>query len=1076
MVQVQTLVSLVARRQGAACVSEPIRPAASAAVKAALKGHDPTPEQWNAIAHPMSPLYLVAGAGSGKTAVMAARIVWILERHGLLPSQVLGLTFTNKAAEELADRIRVALTAHTDRNRPGESRPDLDVAVHTYNAFAANIVRDHGLLIGVEPEAGLLTEAQQWQLVLSTLNDVPAFEAIELRSPAALVRATLMLADSLANHIVGVADVEAAAERILASTESVDQEVTDTARRRTELCRVVEAYQRAKQLSGRIDFGDQVAKAVEILDSHPEVVASLRERFPVILLDEYQDTNVAQRRMIKGLVGPRGAVTAVGDTRQAIFAFRGATMYNLINFPRDFPRAEDADYAELSLSENFRSGSSILDVANHVVGRIEPERRPGAALVPTSVNGRGRVQLGLFTDERAEARWIASRCEELHGRSTTEGRDPVRWRDIAILVRRKAAMDSILEALEDARVPVEVIGLAGLLKTPEVIEIVAWLRCLDTRPAANRWLARILLGPRWRVHYRDLALCARWAAEQNHDLKLRLAGGDEERARDMEPGDVAFSLLEAVEHVEKIEGLGLDARDRIKSFGQRLDRLQSKIGAPLLELVQEVIAVAGIGDALDSSSSRTAPAAKQNISNFLDQVAAFAPVEGEATYRSFLDYLDAADAAEETLEATQPADQDSVKLMTVHSAKGLEFECVFVPSVAAAKNKKQDYVWSIFPNTRTSNPLTSYTELPYEVREDSGYLPQWTGKLRDFESEVKQRVLEDERRLFYVALTRAKQYLAVTASWWYGRDKLLRGPSLFWDEVSELADEGRVEIVERSDAPEENPIYVGLEDRRNWPPLSRSAMDDELFPEGWGVIADRLVAGEMGVHDLAARAPGHEGRIGELVEVHRQELRLIAAAIHRDDGVTAEVPPIISATAAVQLSSGAIEAWDLIRPLPERPSAVRRIGTEIHRVIEERSRGLASYPEETDLDEPSAPSTAERISQHLQHFRNLGFEDRRVARLPSGEPMVELPFSMKWNGKVVRGRIDAVFETNDGGLEIVDYKTGRRFEPDEHDQLDIYARALKANGFLDPDRPVTLTYAFLDGGERVSRKWGPADD
>jgi DNA helicase-2/ATP-dependent DNA helicase PcrA len=1054
-------------------VSTSVQPASSAAVHAALKGHDPSREQWDAIAHPLSPLYLVAGAGAGKTAVMAARIAWILEKHNLLPSQVLGLTFTNKAAEELAERVRAALAARTDAGGPAVHMGG-DVAVHTYNAFAANLVRDNGLLVGIEPEAGLLTEAQQWQLVLMSLDELPAFDAIELRSPASLVRATLALADSLANHIVGVADIEAAAERILASTDALDRDVADTARKRAELCRVVEAYQRAKQRSGRIDFGDQVTKAVEILEGHRDVRTLLREQFPVILLDEYQDTNVAQRRMIKQLVAPGGAITAVGDTRQAIFAFRGATMYNLINFPRDFPRRGGEDYDELSLSENFRSGSAILDVANDIVGRIEPGRRPGEALSAHTANGSGRVRLGLFSDERAEADWIAAQCEALHGRPASEGRQPVRWRDIAILVRRKAAMDAILEALEDVRIPVEVIGLAGLLKTPEVTEIVSWLRCLDSRPAANRWLARILLGPRWRVHYRDLALCARWASEQNHDLRVRLAGGDEERARDMEPGDVAFSLLEAVAHVDAIEGLGSDARDRIKGFGKRLEGLQSKIGAPLLELVQEVISVSGIGDALDASSSRAAPAAKQNVSNFLDQVAAFAPVEGEATYRSLLDYLDAADAAEETLEATQPAEQDSVKLMTVHSAKGLEFECVFVPTVASGRGKNGDYAYSIFPNTRISNPLTSYTELPYEVREDSPYLPRWTGKLRDFEAAVKERVVEDERRLFYVALTRAKQHLAVTASWWYGRDKIRRGPSRFWDEVAELAEGGRVEVVERAEAPEQNPVYEGLEERRQWPPRPRSGMHDELFPEGWGVIADRLVAGDVSVDDLADRTDPHDrARVRELLAAHSAELELIAASMHTE-ATEAEPPSIVSATSAVRLSAGEIDAWDIVRPLPERPSAAGRLGTEIHRLIEEQSRGSAPHPEESDLDEPAAPAHAHRISRHLDHFRRLGYGDRTPAALPSGEPMVELPFSMKWDGKIVRGRIDAVFETDDGGLEIVDYKTGRPFEPTEHDQLDIYAHALRANGLLPPDRPVTLTYAFLDSGERASRKWDPA--
>jgi DNA helicase II / ATP-dependent DNA helicase PcrA len=1075
VVQVQTAVPALAGGEGAARVTHLMVPAASEAVRAALKGFEPTPEQWRAITHPLEPLYLVAGAGSGKTAVMAARIVWVIER-GTPASQVLGLTFTNKASEELAERVRTAMTVRT---RSGEETGGLfnaDVLVQTYNAFAAGIVRDHGLLVGVEPEAGLLSEAQQWQLVMSCFDDLPAFDAIELRSPASLVKSTLGLAGSIADHMVGVTDVEAAAERVLASADPIDSDVRETAAKRKELCRVVEAYQRAKSRASRIDFGDQVMKAVEILEGHSDVRALYRERFPVVLLDEYQDTNVAQRRLIQALVGPGGGITAVGDARQAIYAFRGATMYNLIGFPTDFPRTSGEPYGETSLSENFRSGSNILEVANRVVEGIAPERRPGDPLKPHAANDTGQVTAGLFQDERAEAAWIASECERLHDHPLGPGREPVRWRDIAILVRRKATMDAILEMLEAGNIPVEVVGLGGLLKTPEVTEIVASLRCLDSRPAANRWLARILLGPRWRIHYRDLALCAHWAATQNHDLRLRLAGGDQELALDMEPGDVGFSLLESISHVESIEGLGDDARARLTAFGERLAALQRKSGAPLLELLQEVIGTSGVGDALESSPSRTAPAAKQNVANFLDQVAAFAPVEGEATLRSFLAYLDAAESAEETLEASQPAEQDSVKLMTVHAAKGLEFECVFVPSVASGRNSKGEYVYSIFPNTRSSNPLTSYTELPYEVREDSSHLPKWTGKLKDFAIEITERALEDERRLFYVALTRAKQYLAVSASWWYGRDRKARGPSQFWDEVASLEDAGLVRVVVRTEEPETNPLFESLEERRTWPPAPRSGTDDALFPEGWGAAADAVFEGELSFDEVLKRIDvGDHERVRALIADHSESLEMIAAAHSAQPDTEPQIPGILSATSAARLAAGEMNPWDLVRPLPERPSVARRMGTEIHRLIEEQSRGVAAYPEEGELDEHAAPSDSEGIAHLFDRYRELGYADRRVASMPSGEPMVELPFAMRWDGRVVRGRIDAVFETDDGGLEIVDYKTGRRFEPADADQLDIYAHALRANGLIPDGTQVTLTYAFLDAGEVVSRRWSPEE-
>lgn len=1036
-------------------------PRQSAAVRAALKGYLPTDEQWKAISHPLEPLYLIAGAGSGKTAVMAARIAWALETQPFSPSQILGLTFTNKAADELTERVHRALGEIHDES--GE-----DVTVQTYNAFAAGIVRDNGLLVGVEPEAGLLSEAQQWQLLLACIDELPAFEVLEIRS-SYVVGSALGLASSVADHMVGLDAIDAAADQFL-SMKGADPDMLEAAGKRKELVRAVGAYIHAKRKAGRIDFGDQISKAVEVLEGNADVRDGYRRRFPFVLLDEYQDTNVAQRRMLQALVGEGGAVTAVGDARQAIFAWRGATMYNLIGFPDDFPRSDGLPYDPVSLSENFRSGSNILEVANEVVAKIALERRPGDPLRAQPSNGTGAVALGLFGDERAEAEWIATQCETLHGESTMAGRDPVQWKDIAILVRRKAAMGAVLQALEEKEIPVEVIGLGGLLKTPEVTEVVAWLRALESKPGANRWLGRILLGPRWRIHYRDISLLARWATSRNMDLRMRLAGGDAEIARDMEPGDVAYSLAEALGHLDAIDNLGDEAKRRLKAFSARLASIRKKSNAPLLELVQEIIRQAGILDALESSSSRTAGAAKQNISNFLDQVASFAPVEGEATLRTFISYLDAAEAAEETLEATQPAEQDSVKLMTVHSAKGLEFECVFVPSVAATDGKNGK-VWSVFPNTRGSNPLTSYSELPYEVREDAAHLPKFEGHLGRFKQAVKERVIEDERRLFYVALTRAKQRLAVTASWWYGRDKVAKGPSEFWEDLEVLEAKGLLAVARRDELPPENPLFHAMEDRRVWPPAARVGLEDPLFGDGWGRAADQAVADKAAIAALLVAMPAAERAQAEaLVAAHQKDLDLIAEAATREAPTEPKVPEIISATSYVRLAKSDVTAWDLVRPLPDRPTNARRIGTEVHRLIESKARGMSPYPEEAELDEPSKVMDPGYIAELLDHFESSGYGDRRLAQLPSGELMVELPFTLPRDNHIIRGRIDAVYEDDDGGFEIVDFKTGMRFEVDEqHDQLAVYRDALAANGLLPEGKPVKLTYLFLDGEPPLTR-------
>ncbi len=342
-------------------------------------------------------------------------------------------------------------------------------------------------------------------------------------------------------------------------------------------------------------------------------------------------------------------------------------------------------------------------------------------------------------------------------------------------------------------------------------------------------------------------------------------------------------------------------------------------------------------------------------------------------------------------------------------------------------------------------------------------MPRFAGKLPAFEKAVKERVIEDERRLFYVALTRAKQRLAVTAAWWYGRDAGAKGPSPFWKEVAALEAKGLVEVTRRDDQPEANPMFAAMEDRRQWPPEARSGPDDDLFPRGWGSAADGVISGELTIESLLAGLPGDEsaGARGLIAE-HEHHLGVIAAAMKPDAPIQPKIPDVLSATSYVRLRKGELSAWDLARPLPDRPTFARRIGTEVHKKIEERSRSVSFFAEETELDEPGEISTPGQIGNMLKRWE-AEYGDRTIARLPSGEPMIELPFALKKNGRIIRGRIDAVYETDNGGLEIVDFKTGRRFEKNEEaDQLELYAEALRANGLVTvPEGRITLTYAFI---------------
>jgi DNA helicase-2/ATP-dependent DNA helicase PcrA len=1092
-------------------MSTPIAHAATPGIRAALKGCEPTPEQWAAITAPIGPGHVIAGAGSGKTAVMAARIVHLVERLAVAPSSVLALTFTNKAAAELEERVRVALAvgrsgaalaaggngsggvvsgfepdaavpavepdpagAGVEPGPGTQDRPGLglgpglgdgateQVTVHTYHAFAADLVKSYGVRIGIEPDADLLSEAQQYQILLGIL-DGERFEHLHVRAAGVTIRKTLELTAACADHLVEPAAV-AAHTRLLLERAEAGERMPDwqvqAARERIELTRLVERYAEEKRRRSRIDFGDQVAKAFELVSKHPDLAEALRTRYPHVLLDEYQDTNIAQRRLIQLLCPPGSSIMVVGDARQAIYAFRGATMYNLLSFRDHFPCGEGRGAPEpLSLSVNFRSGRRILELANSVIETIPEKRRGGLPLVPHEGASQGDVRAALLTDQLAEADFVADQVVRAHEQGLADGAYPA-WRDVAVLVRSKRLLGPLREALERRDVPVEVVGLSGLLETPEIVDLISVLRVIED-PGANVALTRLLLGPRWRIGYRHLVRLARWASRHNWGLKDVLPG------EDPDPGNVSFALSEALDHLDEVEGLDEEAHHRLVAFRDELRELRRQADAPLLDLVQTVLERTGVWAELEASADRRTISARQNLATFLDRVAAFAPVEGAPSLRAFLAYLDAVEDAAEPVEATQPAPADSVKLMTVHMAKGLEFPVVVVAGLSAGTAKDGTPKHGIFPDVRIADPRRAQG-FPYELREDSGHLPRFDGNARAFKTRLEERALEDERRLLYVAITRAKQLLVLTAAWWYrGSEKTPKGPGPFWREAAEHP---AVKVVTRADEPSSSPLTAALRARIRWPPPPRrpEELTDPLLPGGVGAAV------ELAREDPSALAalvpPGQTDAFAAAVAAHRHLLEWVSGE---------QVAPVPSPPRVLSVTQVLIYArcprdfyWTVVRPLPKPPRAAARLGAVVHRLLERRARGL---PDLVDLDGLGADSPARVAEPGLVQRAVRNFAATPYAQLPP--PEAEVGVVLRVGPWAVRGRIDAIFRT-DAGVELVDWKTGKRTDPNPLglDQLGIYALALRELGQLSPEGCVA-SYCYL-GGEKPETDtydWGPEE-
>jgi len=539
---------------------------APAEITAAM-GAEPTDEQWAAISWPLEPCVLIAGAGSGKTSVMAARVVYLalgalgrVDAPGVMPGNVLCLTFTNKATENLRLRVRRAL-AHLELAEGEEPE------IMNYHGFAASLLDRYGVLAGFEPGARVLNQAQREELCGRVLDRMTFEHAAATYQPS-LVSKILELDDQLQNHRVAPAEALAWLHDRLETLKNHRSERSyRAAEERIELTEAAILYRELKAELGVIDFGDQIDRAIEIVTRFPDVVADHRARFQAVLLDEYQDTNVAQAELMGALFGAGHPVTAVGDPDQNIYAWRGASLYNLFRFSDDFPRADGTPAMRLPLYTNFRSGARILAAADTVIAPVpEGQRPPGKRLVPWAARGQGEVRIRRVLDEWTEANTIADRCVELHDGGSS-------WAEMAVLCRTSRLFGLLRQAFDERGVPVEIVGLAGLLKMPEVVEVLAYARAVQD-PTASVALARILLGPRYRVGFKDIALVSRLASVETAQLR---------EAYDMEDDDAEAEpvlLAEALEHLEKVEDLSDEGRGRLAEFREELRVLRAEARRP----------------------------------------------------------------------------------------------------------------------------------------------------------------------------------------------------------------------------------------------------------------------------------------------------------------------------------------------------------------------------------------------------------------------------------------------------------------------------------------------------------------
>ncbi|MFD8271518.1 UvrD-helicase domain-containing protein [Streptomyces flaveolus] len=1135
-----------------------------------------TPEQTACIIAPPAPQVIVAGAGSGKTTVMAARVVWLVGTGQVAPEQVLGLTFTNKAAGELAERVRKALVRAgvTDPDVIDPDNPPGEPVISTYHAFAGRLLTDHGLRLGLEPTSRLLADATRYQLAARVLREAPGPYPALTRSFADLVGDLLALDAELAEHLVRPEELRAWDAGLLTTLQGAKltnadlRKVPEAAAARGELADLVIRYRAAKRERDLLDFGDQIALSAQ-LAGLPEVGRVLRDEFRVVLLDEYQDTSVAQRILLAGLFGGGTGhpVTAVGDPCQAIYGWRGASVANLDDFPEHFAHADGRPATRQALSENRRSGGRLLDLAN---GLAEPLRAMHAgveALRPAPGAERdGLVRCALLRTHAEEIDWIADSVAHLVRTGKAPG-------EIAVLCRTATDFAEIQGALVARDVPVEVVGLSGLLHLPEVADLVAVCEVLQD-PGANAALVRLLTGPRWRIGPRDLALLGRRArllvsharVDGDDDPDRRLAAAVE----GVDPSEV-ISLADALDTFLEtpLDGTGdddglpfsPDARVRFARLAAELRDLRRALSDPLMDVLHRVLATTGLEVELSASPHALAARRRETLSNFLDVAASFAASDGEATLLAFLGFLRTAAQYEKGLDNALPGGENTVKVLTAHKSKGLEWDVVAVPGL----------VTGTFPSGQGREKWTAQGKvLPHALRGDADTLPDvpsWDSRgLKAFHEAMKEHQHTEELRLGYVTFTRPRSLLLGSGHWWGPSQKKPRGPSDFLQALYDHCAVGYGEIEAWADEPaedEENPALLADTADRAWPlPLDDTALalrrsaaetvlahldalaaqddgrptathdpdvhddpdwppppeDDEPFPDpeeafegafdgaleeafpddedpgrpedsadwdSW--TPDRPTARPTVPHQAPPpRRPGvprpqeplpdPAPRATTASRLTPEEARTVASWDRDLDALTGELlraresvtevrlPASLTASQLLRLAADPDGfAQELARPMPRPPQPAARRGTRFHAWVESRFEALTlPLLEPEELPGSEAEIADERDLEFLKDaFERTEYAHRTPYR-------VEAPFQLTLAGRVVRGRIDAVYKQGEGPAatyEIVDWKTSRDGTADPL-QLAVY-RLAWAEQQRVPLESVTATFLYVRSGEAV---------
>jgi ATP-dependent DNA helicase UvrD/PcrA len=919
------------------------------------------PEQRAAVHHGEGPLVVVAGAGTGKTRVITERIRHLLEtRPELSGKEILGLTFTDMAAAEMKHRVVAAARDHSTKDAERAEA----VTLSTFHSFCNVLLQE------LDPDLKPIEPVDHWILLRRNLPLLRLEHFRRLAEPGQFLGDFVEFFSRCQDELVTPDDYQRYADEQAESFRRVRGAMAEDERkfRDEEIAKQLEiarAY-RASDLLLRerklVTFGTQIMDAVQRLKSDKALRETLRARYRYILVDEFQDTNIAQLELLWLLGGERPNLLVVGDHRQAIYRFRGASFGSFTLFLKRFAAGSAEAHKDLlrPLTLNYRSAGRILRVAGQVIRHNEkPTNIPEYPLTAVRDDG-DKVRIVTHPTSEAEAQWVAGEIERLR-------RAGAKWRTFAVLYRSHAHRDKLVEALKARRIPFVIKNLT-ILSHRLVRDLVAYLRLIN-QPSDDVACARVLAMPAWGLDPVDLVRLIERAGKGK--------------------GASLWDTMQAAQGELPFSGAGRNLGEVVEFIGSLRKKARQ---LTMTELFDE------LAEALEISSAVTAEDRK-----YFDRLAQFVrewqPRSETQRLKEFVEYLDYFEQAGGSINLEQESG-DAVQLMTVHASKGLEFDHVYVLRLVQCG----------FP----AGERPRLFEFPRELMREE--LPQGSFHI------------QEERRLFYVAVTRARHRLTLSTV-----ENRRSKPSVFLDDMLMEAQIKRRDIEQLAPAPQEAPAAQ--------------------------------VQSEPVLFEMPDRRARIGSRIGEWAATYR--------------------PPVLDPLEISPTAIGTLEfcpqkyLFRNVWGLRGGPAAAMSFGSVMHTTIKyfigELARGrVLPFDEVARKFELEWTSAGFEDDYQEQEYKKDGLAQLRVfhTRTLAAPPEViaqEKNFKLPMEDNVVlTGRMDQVNRIGPGEEEIVDYKTGKPREPDKvRKDWQLSAYALAAREVFDWN-PAKLTFHFLQSNEPVS--------